>query len=603
MRDPIAAEVMDLDDEGATASVVGAKAARLAAARRAGLPVLPGVVVLPGPGRLLVDEMLPDVHRHGPHAVSLALMDAVATRVLLGDACGRAAALGSSLVARSSSYVEDDPLWSGAFSSFLDVEPPHVAIAVAGCWASTLAPSVLELCDKTGTMPGEVCPAVLVQPMVSPDAAGTGTYVPGGPVEVVAVWGSPAPLLAGWAEGWSATIRAGRAEGPAVGGPPLPGRPQRPIDRPLPTAWLAAVADLAGAACGGEPAAIEWAIVDGRAVLLQVRPLAGQAERGEEPEASVVRAGLLERGTLEPGLADGAAACRAADVAWAATRYGGPLGDELVLPWLLALGRAAPTMEVAAGEWGGRPQGGVPALRAMFEGAVDAGTALGAAALGCAQAALPSAASRLIARVAQGALDTLDGLHAVDATSAREVVAAFDAIGRALVAAGSLAHPEQLWGLSVDEVRRLLALPASGGWHRHRHRTLRWQPLVQAVIRAQGRLQAGDGVSPGSGAGPGRRLTSPADLRRVVPGDVVVLRRPIPQLAPALWAAAALVAESGSGAAHLVEVARSLRVPAVVAVGPVVTADGEDLVLVDGDHHEIAVLRARRPAETRGGPG
>ncbi len=101
-------------------------------------------------------------------------------------------------------------------------------------------------------------------------------------------------------------------------------------------------------------------------------------------------------------------------MARAATRPGGPLGDELA-GWLLAFGSAAPMMETAAGESDGRPQGGVPALRTMFEGAVD-------------------------------------------------------------------------------------ALPASGGCHRHRRRTLRWQPLVQAVIRTQGRLQTGDGVSPGSGA-------------------------------------------------------------------------------------------------------
>lgn len=597
----ILAEVVDLDDDVATASAVGAKAARLAAARRAGLPVLPGVVVLAGPGRRLVHELLPDVPRKGPHAMSLALMEAVATRVEFADVRARAAALGASLVARSSSGVEDDPLWSGAFSSFLDVDPEQLATAVAGCWASTLTPSVLDLCEKAGVVPEDVCPAVLIQPMVSPDAAGTATYVPGEPVEVIAVWGSPAPLLAGWAEGWSATVQAGRVEGPAVGGPPSPGYRMHPIDRPLPADWLVAVADLAVAACDGEPAAIEWAIVDGNALLLQARPTVPRTNARPEQGAGGVHtspagAGTADDGLLERLLGDGAADGRAAAVAWSATRYGGPLGDELVLPWLLALDGTPPTApDVDATE----PPLRLGALRDKFDEAVEAGTALGAAALGCAVAELPLAAAQLLGRVAGGALDMLDGLHAVDATSALGVLAAFDATGRALVAAGALAHREQLWGLSATNVRAMLELPSPGGWQGQRHRILRWQPLMQAVIRAQGHLSGGDGVSPGAGAGVARRISTSADLRRVVPGDVVVLRRPSPQLAPALWVAAGLVAESGSGAAHLVEVARSLRVPAVVAVGPVAATDGEDLVLVDGDRHEVAVLHMARRGPSR----
>jgi phosphohistidine swiveling domain-containing protein len=239
------------------------------------------------------------------------------------------------------------------------------------------------------------------------------------------------------------------------------------------------------------------------------------------------------------------------------------------------------------------------ALREKFDEAVETGTALGAAAIGCSVAELPSTAFQLLGRVAGGALDVLDGLHAVDSTSALGVLSVFDATGRALATTGALAHREQIWGLSAADVRTMLELPSPGRWHGQRHRILRWQPIVQAAIRVQGHRCAGDGVSPGAGAGLARRISSSADLRRVVPGDVVVVRRPSPQLAPALWVAAGLVAESGSGAAHLVEVARSLRVPAVVAVGPFAAADGEDLVLVDGDRQEAAVLHAPRHGPSR----
>ncbi|MFC0082036.1 PEP-utilizing enzyme, partial [Aciditerrimonas ferrireducens] len=96
------------------------------------------------------------------------------------------------------------------------------------------------------------------------------------------------------------------------------------------------------------------------------------------------------------------------------------------------------------------------------------------------------------------------------------------------------------------------------------------------------------------------------DVGRVVPGAVVVVRRPAPQLAPALWVAAGLVAERGSGAAHLVEVARSLRVPAVVGVGPSPLPDEGGLALVDGDKGEVHWLGAPSvlgpPAPSGAGP-
>ncbi len=621
------AELIDLDDARAVASTVGAKAARLADARRRGLPVLPGLVIDAAPGRALVASLLASVADSGPHAASLALMEQVPGAVDLSAAVERAALLGPTLVARSTSSVEDDPLWSGAFSSFLEIEPSQLVTAVAGCWASTLSPSVLALCEQTGTDPAEVCPAVLVQPMIEPQASGTATFGPGrgggtgaegdpgrgggtgagdgvGPggrsVEIVAVWGSPAPLMAGWSEGWRATVTGQAVRGPAVGEPSARGRVPEQL---FPEEWLRDVAALAEAACGGEPASIEWAVVDGRAVLLQARPAVvvgrpGAAGRATEPgpaPGAVQAPGVGEApGAGEvPGDPDAPALLCSpewARVARTVMRYGGPLGDRLVLPWLLATNLAEPS---PSSQPGGDPGPSSAPGHALdrFDDAVRSAQALSAAATGEPSGQDEEAASRILGRLAAGHLKALASLRPVEVRDAARTLLALAEAGATLVEQGALAHPEQLWSLSPDEVRTLLARPVTGDWHRHRQRTLGWQALVQRVIAGLGRSVPGDGVAPGIAAGAARRLNGLRDLRRVVPGDVVVLRRPSPNLAPALWVASGLVAESGSGAAHLVEVARSLRLPAVVGVGPLEVDDGADLVLVDGDAEQVTVLR------------
>ena len=636
-------EPIALDDGSVSIASVGAKAARLADARRRGLPVLPGFVVPAGPGRSMVASLLPEVASRGPHAASLALMEKVAALVDLSSALRWAARLGPSLVARSSSCVEDDPVWSGAFSSYLDVGPGELAIAVAGCWASTLTPAVLALCERTGSAPPDVCPAVLVQPMVDPQASGTATYAPGpegadSPVEIVAVWGPPAPLMAGWSEGWRATVAGEQVSGPAVGDAAAI-RNRRP-DRPMPPEWLRAVAELARRACAGDPAAIEWAVVDGSPVLLQARPAVVDRSGAGVVWPGVVWPGVVWPGDARPGdarpgvarpvVASGSEALGrevddasvrvpgAVTVARYAIRYGGPLGDQLVLPWLLGMGSAAsrageaPNMaaehaeEQAAdratehAELEPQARGGLAPPDAL-QAAVRDARALVVTAVGAEDAEADAAASQILERVAAGALEVLGELCPVDTGAAADVLSRLAEIGEILVASGALAHPEQLWSLSVEEVGELLARPVVGDWHRHRHRTLRWQALVQRVIDVYGEQFVGEGVAPGTAAGPARRLSAARDLRRVVPGDVVVLHRPTPQLAPALWVAAGLVAESGSGAAHLIEVARSLRVPAVVGVGSLAVGD-EDLVHVDGDAGEITLLRHQGvvPAGFRG---
>jgi phosphoenolpyruvate synthase/pyruvate phosphate dikinase len=131
-----------------------------------------------------------------------------------------------------------------------------------------------------------------------------------------------------------------------------------------------------------------------------------------------------------------------------------------------------------------------------------------------------------------------------------------------------------------------------------------WEPFVHAVVRAQGATFEGQPAAPGAGAGvlcfvQNPHAPAPDGLR-----PVLVAERPLPGLAPLLWNAAGLVIGSGNPAAHLLEVAHSVGVPAVVGVDVerlVGAADGHaaaraPLVAVDGNAGDVAVIE--RPPGT-----
>jgi phosphohistidine swiveling domain-containing protein len=153
--------------------------------------------------------------------------------------------------------------------------------------------------------------------------------------------------------------------------------------------------------------------------------------------------------------------------------------------------------------------------------------------------------------------------------------------------------------MTADDVDRLLAAPEPdpdrAPWEDARRRALlRWEPLIYTAMAATGAALQGDPVSGGWGAGMAvlvRGLPTEAEHR---PRMVVIAPHPIPQLAPLLWGAAGLVTAGGSGAAHLVEVARSRGVPAVVGCDHnllfALVGDGTPrLVAVDGDGGRVTV--------------
>jgi phosphoenolpyruvate-protein kinase (PTS system EI component) len=76
--------------------------------------------------------------------------------------------------------------------------------------------------------------------------------------------------------------------------------------------------------------------------------------------------------------------------------------------------------------------------------------------------------------------------------------------------------------------------------------------------------------------------------------------QPPAALAPLLWGASALVTVTGGPGVHLVDVARSLRVPAVVSapvedlIGPLAGGEGSSHILVvDGGTGPVSAVQAR----------
>jgi hypothetical protein len=118
-----------------------------------------------------------------------------------------------------------------------------------------------------------------------------------------------------------------------------------------------------------------------------------------------------------------------------------------------------------------------------------------------------------------------------------------------------------------------------------------WGPFIRRVLQVHGKAVRGTAAAPGAGAGHAMVVRNPhaPGTRPDGRGYVVVAANPLPALAPLLWGASALVTATGGPGAHLVDVARSLRVPAVVSapiedlIGPLASGEASSHVLmVDG---------------------
>jgi phosphohistidine swiveling domain-containing protein len=247
--------LLDLAADGATdGSVVGAKAANLALAGRAGLPVLPGVVLTTAWD-----------HRGWSHPARLGRPGPA------GDAWEAMSRGGSRrVVVRSSSTNEDggSSSMAGVFTSVLDVADwPSFVTAVD----EVLASGRRAAADGAIGTAADAHMAVLVQPQLDPRWGGVlfgADPITGSTDRLVvsAVEGGPDALVSGQADGWTATLspRGRVLEDQSGSGSPLPRSGLRA---------LAALARRAAAAFGG-PQDVEWAIDhDGTLWMLQSRPI------------------------------------------------------------------------------------------------------------------------------------------------------------------------------------------------------------------------------------------------------------------------------------------------------------------------------------------
>ncbi len=544
---------------------VGGKAAALGRALRCRLPALPGMVIPIGADAGLLAAAARDIEAGGVHAARLLVMTSSSAPSLAGLEA-KVGALGDDLVVRSSSPLEVAPGYAGAFSSYVGVTPAEVATAVRGVWASALLdPGLAAGGAADAAVPHPM--AVLIQPRVQPSVSGT-AQVSAGEVTVVAVAGPPAPLLAGWSRGDGAVVDAdGVARGPglALAGARL-------------LAKVAALSLAVQRELGYD--LIEWAATDGRLVLLQ----AGRGARRPT--------------TLHSRRDQGAVPEAAAGVARLVHMFAGRLGEDMVLPVALCgvapdtprpplPAPAAAARETAAAAWVAA-QALSRALRARAWGA-DGTTGQGASAV-----LAELRGGDLAAAVAQ--------LAAAPPSPAGDLAALLADLGR--VAAWLrdmeiISAVEDMWAMTPADVDHLLAAaePARA-WQRRRdtrrRALLRWEPFICAAVGATGTELSGEPASAGSGAGTSvveRGLPAGA-LRR--PRMVLVAPRPIPQLAPLLWGAAGLVTAGGSGAAHLLEVARSRGVAAVVGCDherlfALLGQGGTRLVAVDGDRGRVVI--------------
>ena len=540
----------------------GGKAAALSRARGAGLPALPGAVVPVGEAAAAFEAAAAALSGGGSGAARLALMDAPLDAPLLAELADRGAALGPRLVARSSSPLEAEGTWAGAFTSYTDAGPDDLPVVVRGCWASAFNRDVLERWQAAGLQASQLAMAVLIQPALALDAGGLATVDAEGNVTVVGVAGAPDALMAGWARGERMLVRP---DGAAESGD----------DGSLNTALAGRVAALSRDVLERLGlASIEWGRCDGALHLLQAQRGVGTAAPGDSAA------------TIDEAYASPAARRVAAHVLAAH----GPLGDAMVLPWSLALPspRALPETTPTSD-----PPAALERVRAMASDLIARTWRRPAPEGARAAAAL---LQELSGPAPARALRRLDDLRPLGAAAGDDLLAEFAALAGGLAAGGLLPHTAALWRLTPDGLEAMVArgaVPnASEG-----PSVDRWRWFLHATARAQGEGTAGTPAAGGRGAGRLCRLAAETDATRFRDGDVIAARYPLNWMAPLLWRAGGLVTSDGSPAAHLIEVARWLKVPAVVHCALPDTALRDALVAVDGDAGAVSVLPvALRPA-------
>lgn len=526
----------------ARASCVGAKASLLATAAAKGLPVLDGMVLPADASAPAIAAGADALARRGrPQAYLAASSVDVASTEL--DVL---ASVGERLVVRSSTALDLDGRWSGAFASYLDVEPGNLASAVRGCWSSVFTRDALERCEATGTDPSSLRVGVLVQPCLAFAFGGIARVDrDGDEVRVTVARSGPHRVVAG--DGASTFVVA--ADGHVNGDTDFP-----------PRVALAAAALAREALRATGVGAIEWGATGERIVLLQVGPDVARSRRGRP--AAVIPATSLPADT--------------AGVAAIVARFRGALADDLVLPWALGARGVVDAPPIAVDD----VLAAIAEIRARAADLIVA--AWGAARNDVAATAIGDLRG---AEVERG-LARLRELDAPDSASAQRVIGLIEGIGRTLEARGVLPAAEAVWRLTSGELDAV-----SMGTPPVTHAGPdRWEPFLAETAFALGRTLDGRPVADGVGAGRLHVVSALREIGRPPPRAVLAAPAPLPQLAPLLWHCAAFITPRGSIGAHLFEVARALGVPAVIGVAPDDLGPPGSLVAVDGSAGTVASL-------------
>ena len=520
--------VRGLDDPTAVdIAVSGAKGAGLARARAAGFPVLDGFVIPAACSEDALGRAVEVLESRGTGGSRMAIIGCQLPDSLVEQVEQFSAGLVAPFIVRSSSVLEGGGEWSGAFTSVPEVLPGEIGQAAKSVWATSFSIEVLERFEAAEIAPGSAPMGVVVQPEVQPDFGGAALVDAAGGVTVNAVKGSPRDLMAGWVPGVRAVVEEGVLRGAECVA--LMGED--------PTLAVAAMALEVQEALGYN--LIEWAIVQGDPVLLQVQRSAGH----DAEEAMVVPAALAHRFALE--------------FVRLAQRYPGAIGDELVLGWLPA---APADLEPSAYE----PTGDRDA--ALAEARQIAAT-LTAQAWGMPERQAVAQAELVLRRMRSDrpneSIDALAELQPVDLALAQK----------------QLGMVEYLLATDDAPPRRGLG---------------RWEPVLAGVLALQGDVYEGEPGVRGVGAGRMVWLDSSKQTGHVQPRDVIVTQYPLQNFSPLLWDAAGIVTVGGAPTAHLFEVARSLAVPAVIncPIAHIIEA-GPRLGMLDGDAGRVAIARDR----------
>lgn len=431
-------------------------------------------------------------------------------------------------VVRSSTNLDDDDRFSGAFSSFGDVLASEAALAVRGCWASVFNPSVLERLRRSGMEATDVRMGVLIQQQVDPRWSGL-ARASGTTALVTYVDGHLGRLLSGERRANTAIVEANGSLRFEI------------LDSHVGESLrvsLREVADLVfDAASRWSVTSLEWAVDD----RLKVLQLSGG--NGTDPPRSLeVPVGFAARPFRRL-------------VEWTVGRRG-PLSGELLLPWALTVD---PDGVFSAQD----------ADRSPSDAARQFDQALGTAAILNRQVA--RAARRSLRSVTRALLDgdselvhRLTGTDG-DTRAAGHVMAGIAAAGSALVDAGKLSDAREIWTQTAAWVRRALLDPGVIDPDEP-PRIDPWDFARYAVVAQQGSRLTGSAASPGWAVGTLTTMVDADSARRIERGSIVVTEQPGVELAPLLWQCQGMVAMGGSPAAHLCGVARELRVPMVVAL-------------------------------------